>query len=190
MDNTIPREYITHIVELSEDDFDLLTSVAELRKLKKGEALLNEGEICRSFYLVEQGYLRTWYDKDGVPINLNFTFEGEFASNLKSFRNRQPSETSIEAGEDTSVWIFNLNSVTEKFGERPQLLRFIRRLALSMLLASEAHSDLFKIYTPTERYRYIEKHNPRLLQRISLSQIASYLGVTRETLSRIRGKNH
>jgi hypothetical protein len=57
-----------------------------------------------------------------------------------------------------------------------------------MLLASEAHSDLFKIYTPTERYRYIEKNNPKLLQRISLSQMASYLGIARETLSRIRAK--
>lgn len=190
MDNTIPRAYITPIVELSEEDFGLLTGIAVSRKLKKGEVVLNKGEICRSFYLVEQGYLRTWYDKDGVPINMNFTFEGEFATNLKSFRDRQPSEISIEAGEDASVWVFNLNSVTEKFGERPQILRFIRRLAMRLLLTSEEHSDLFKIYTPTERYRYIEKNNPRLLQRISLSQLATYLGVTRETLSRIRGKNH
>lgn len=190
MNNTIPRSYITPVVELSEEDFELLTSVAVSRTLKKGETLLKEGEVCRSFYLVEKGYLRTWYDKDGGAINLNFTFEGEFATNLKSFRNREPSEISIEAGENASVWVFNLNSVTEKFGERPQILRFIRRLAISMLLASEAHSDLFKIYTPTERYRFIEKNNPKLLQRISLSQIASYLGVTRETLSRIRGKNN
>jgi len=48
---------------------------------------------------------------------------------------------------------------------------------------------MFKMYTPTERYRYIEKNNPRLLQRVSLTQIASYLGIARETLSRIRAKN-
>ena len=70
------------------------------------------------------------------------------------------------------------------------MVKFFRRLALNMLVASEEHSDMFKISTPTERYRYIEKNNPQLLQRISLSQIATYLGVTRETLSRIRGKKY
>jgi len=57
-----------------------------------------------------------------------------------------------------------------------------------MLLIAEEHINFYKMYTPTERYHYIEKNNPQLLQRVSLSQMASYLGVTRETLSRIRAK--
>ncbi|HEY0244740.1 MAG TPA: cyclic nucleotide-binding domain-containing protein [Mucilaginibacter sp.] len=62
----------------------LLVGCAEYRKLKKGEILLNEGELCRAFYLVEKGYLRTYYNKDGTEINLNFTFEEEFTTNFKS----------------------------------------------------------------------------------------------------------
>jgi len=76
-----------------------------------------------------------------------------------------------------------------QFEPHPQISIFVRRLAIHVLLASEEHSNLFKIYTPTERYRYIEQNNPKLLQRVSLSQMASYLGVTRETISRIRAKN-
>ncbi len=190
MDDTILRSAATSIVELSDDDFSLLLSFASQRTLKKGGILLNEGEKCRSFYLVEKGYLRTYYNKDGDAINLNFTFEGSFASNIKSFLNRQPSEIIVEAGEDTLVWIFKFEQVSDFLQTHPQVARFVRRLAMKLLLASEAHSDLFKIYTPTERYRYIEKNNPKLLQRISLSQMASYLGVTRETLSRIRAKTH
>ncbi|HEY8930055.1 MAG TPA: Crp/Fnr family transcriptional regulator [Mucilaginibacter sp.] len=188
MDHNTLRVYTTPILELTDDELSLLINCMQRRELKKGELLLAAGEVCRTFYLVEQGYLRTWYDKDGVQINLHFTFEGESTSNLKSFLHKQSSEVNIEAGEDAVVSVFHVSSVAEKFGEYPNIMRFIRRLALRLLVASEEYSDLFKVSTPTERYRYIEKNNPRLLQRISLSQMASYLGVTRETLSRIRGK--
>ncbi len=172
----------------TEEDIRLLVSCAQNRELKKGEVLLKEGEVCRSFYLVEQGYLRTWCNKDGVAINLSFAFEGDFTTNLRSINGRRASELIIEAGEDSIVWVFDLDVILEQFNSHPQMILFIRRLSVQILLAAEEHSNLFKLYTPTERYHYIEKNKPQLLQRISLSQLASYLGVTRETLSRIRGK--
>ncbi len=184
------ESYIAEVLELPGEDISLLVGCVISRKLKKGEVLLREGEVCRSFYLVEKGCLRTYYNKDGVSINLNFTFEGSFTSNLKSYRSRKPSEHIIEAAEKTSVWIFNANTLSGFISEHPEIARFIRRLAINLLIASEEYSDLFKISTPAERYHYIEKNNPQLLQRISLSQMASYLGIARETLSRIRSKNH
>jgi CRP-like cAMP-binding protein len=190
MDQLTLRAYINKLLELPEEDMALLISCVSARQLKKGEALLREGEICNGFYLVDKGYLRTYFNKDGVPINLHFTFEGNYTSNLKSRKFRLPSELTIEAGEDTSVWVFNFDGMAVHLNAHPQIGKFFRRLTLSLLLALEEHSEIFKIYTPTERYHYIEKNNPKLLQRISLSQIASYLGVTRETLSRIRGRNH
>ena len=189
MDQSKLPDYIKKVYSrIPDEDIPLLVSCARSRQLKKGEALLKEGDVCRGFYLVEQGYLRTWYDKDGVTINLNFTLEGEFTTNIKSFNTREGSEFTIEAGEDTHIWVFDLDVIRNEFDSHTQIILFIRRVAVHLLLASEEHNKLFKMYTPTERYRYIEKNNPRLLQRISLSQIASYLGVTRETLSRIRGK--
>jgi CRP-like cAMP-binding protein len=189
MDQTALQSYLKKVSKkISDEDIPFLVEWTHKRELKRGEILLREGEVCRSFYLVEKGHLRTYYNKDGVTINLHFAFEGDYAANLRSATSKQPSEQIIEAGEDTSVWVFNLNLVSATIEDRPQIKNFIRRLALHLLLASEEHSNLFKMYTPTERYRYIEKNNPQLLQRISLSQLASYLGVSRETLSRIRGK--
>jgi CRP-like cAMP-binding protein len=176
--------------KLTDEDFSLLIGSAVYRELKKGETLLKQGELCRSFYLVEKGHLRTYYNKGDTAINLNFTFEGEFTTNFKSIQNAQTSEFIIEAGENASVWLLDLDLLSEHFNDHLQINLFVRRLAVRILLASEEHSNLFKMYTPTERYRYIEANNPKLLQRISLSQIASYLGVSRETLSRIRGKNN
>jgi len=189
MDQGKLHSYIKKVSKrISDEELSLIISCAQNIQLKKGEAVLKEGDVCRSFFLVEKGYLRTWYNKDGITINLNFTLEGEFATNVKSLKTHQPSELTIEAGEEASVLVFNLDIIVKEFGSHPQIVLFIRRLAMHMLLVSEEHNKLFKMYTPTERYRYMEENKPELLQRISLSQIASYLGVTRETLSRIRGK--
>lgn len=184
------QDHITQVLPMSDEDLSLLISCAKGQELKKGATILKEGDLCRSFYFLETGYLRTWYNKGGTEINLNFTFEGDFTTNLKSYKSRQPSELNIEAGEDTVVWVLDMNLLLDKHLQHPQIAKFIRRLAINLLLASEEHSDLFKIYTPTERYKYIEKNRPELLQRVALSQLASYLGVARETLSRIRAKNH
>lgn len=191
MDNQTLVAYIKNVSpNISDADIPLLVSCASNRELKKGEPVLKEGEVCRSFYLVEAGYLRTYYNKNGIAINLNFAFEGDFVSSLKSLRGHKPSEIAIEAGEDASVWIFDLDVIMDQFNADPAIVLFIRRLMAYLLVASEEQGHFFKLYTPTERYRYVEKNNPRLLQRVSLSQMASYLGVTRETLSRIRAKNN
>jgi len=191
MNSTVLEDCIKKVSRrIPEEDIPLLASCAQSRQLKKGQALLKEGDICREFYLVESGYLRTYYNKDGVAINMNFTFEGDFTTNPQSMNGRHPSELIIEAGEHAKVWVFNLDNIIHQFDAQPPIVLFVRRLSVHILLALEEHSSFFKTHTPTERYLFIEEHNPRLLQRISLSQVASYLGVTRETLSRIRAKRN
>ena len=191
MDQQALHESIKQVsTRITEEDISLLVSCAVPRELRKGDTILKEGEVCRSFYLVEKGYLRTFCNnKDGVTINLNFTFEGDFTSNLKSLQSRKPSEFNIEAGEDASVWIFHVDSLKQKLDSSTAVSLFVRGLAIRVLQAADEHGNLFKMYSPAERYHYMEKNNPRLLQRISLSQMASYLGVARETLSRIRAKS-
>jgi CRP-like cAMP-binding protein len=181
---------IHEICELNEDEMRILFSSIEKRHVPKGVVLLSTGQICREIYWVETGYLRTWYDKDDSFINLTFTLEGEFAANLKSSKRRSPSKVNIESGEESNVWVFNLNGISRDAKTTTQLAVFIRRLAIKVLMASEDHSEIFKIFSATERYRHLEDKHPSLLQRIPLSHLASYLGMTRETLSRIRAKKY
>jgi CRP-like cAMP-binding protein len=189
LNHEILRQITSPIYKLSDDDLDLLASCAFVKHLKKGEALLRQGELCRSLYFVESGYLRTFYDRNSSAVNMNFTFEGNFTTDVKSFRSRKPTEITIEAGEDASVWAFDISRLSGNYPPGSQVPTFIRRLAIGLLLASQAHNEMLKLHTPTERYRYIELNQPSLLQRVSLSHIASYLGLARETLSRIRGRN-
>lgn len=180
---------VRHMTDLSEVDREVFNAVMSARRLKKGEIVLQEGTVCRAVYFVEEGYLRTYYNKeDGSVVNLNFTFEGEFTSNTKSAINREPSKMSIEAGEDALLWIFDLDKLSPEMKSLPSVSQFIRRTAMQMLVASETRGNLLKIYTPAERYHYIERNIPHILQRVPLSHLASFLGVSRETLSRIRAK--
>lgn len=188
MDRQILRQLILPIIDLSEDDLTLLTDCAIAKHLLKGEKLLRQGDICRSLYLVQNGYLRTYYNNDEAEVNMNFTFEENFTTNIKSFRNRAPSDLIIEAGEDSEILVFDLSKLSGNYPEGSKVPTFVRRLAIGLLLASEAHSDLLKLHSAIERYRFIEAQQPALLQRVSLTHIASYLNVARETLSRVRSR--
>lgn len=182
------QHYIRLITPMSDENLVLLEQTANHLTLKKGEHLLDQGQICRYYYLVDTGYLRTYHHKDGVAINIHFTFEGGFTTVLNSLKTPMPSLFTIEAGEPSSVWTLERKALADLCNVSPEIMLFSRRLISRMLLASEENNNLFKMYTPLERYRFIEQHNPQMLQRVSLSQIASYLGVTRETLSRLRSK--
>lgn len=145
------RDSILKFSPLSDDDLSALISVASYREFPKGAAVLKEGEVCRFLYFVEAGHLRTWYNKDGCTINLDFTFEGDFTTNLQSAKSHQPSELTIEAGEDVRLWTFETDKFETNFASNREVERYLRKLLVRILLASEEYSNLYKISTPAER---------------------------------------
>ena len=171
---------------MSSSSLEKIFDIAIQRKLSKGEAILKQGKTCKTILFVEKGYLRTFIDKDGLEINIGFTFEGHFTTDLKSLRSASPSDKTIQAGEPTIVYEFDKDKLLQLYQVSAEIESFGRKLLEQLLLAQEEHSQLFKIYTPAERYHFLQTNQPELLQRISLSQLASYLGIARETLSRIR----
>lgn len=179
---------IINLTEISVSNFDKLFEIAKHREFAKGEIILKQGQICKTIMFVEKGYLRTYIDKDGKEINTDFTFEGSFTTNLKSLRSASLADASIQAGEIATIYEFDKDKLLDLYKVSAEIESFGRKLLEQLLIVQEEHCNLFKIYAATERYNYILKSNPTLLQRISLSQLASYLGLTRETLTRIRGK--
>ncbi len=173
---------------LSSFGLDKLLSIATGRKLAKGDNILKAGQICRSILFVESGLLRTYVNKEGTEINTHFTLEGFFCTNLKSLRSGTVSDSSIQAIETSLVYEFNKDLLLNLYQSSSEIESFGRKLLEQLLVEQEEHSNFFKIYTPTERYHYLQHHTPELLQRVSLSQLSSYLGIARETLSRIRKK--
>lgn len=185
---TLLYKKIVGLAALSATSITKLFEAASVRHLAKGERFLKQGQVCRSIVFVEKGYLRTFLNKDGIDINTDFTFENNFTTNLKSLRLAAPSEMTICAGEATTLYEFNKDALLQLYTVSPEIESFGRKLLEQLLIAQEEHTNLFKLCSPTERYHYIQAHMPQLLQRVSLSQAASYLGVARETVSRIRKK--
>ncbi len=184
--NSLLYKKITGLTEISVSSLDRLFEIAAQRQFVKGQTILKAGQICNSIVFVENGYLRTFIDKDGTEINTDFTFEGNFTTNLKSLRSSSPSDTTIHAEEPVSIYEFDKDKLLALYKVSAEIESFGRKLLEQLLIAQEEHTNLFKIYSPAERYQYLRNSRPQMLQRVSLLQLASYLGVARETLSRIR----
>lgn len=184
--NSLLNKKIAGLSQVSDSDLDLLFATASQKHYAKGELLLKQGQICKTIFFVEKGYLRTFLDKDGTEVNTAFTFEDHFTTDLKSLRSGSVAESSIIAGETATVYEFDKDKLLALYKTSAEIESFGRKLLEQLLITQEEHTNLFRIYSPAERYRYLEKNNPGILQRVSLSQLASYLGIARETLSRIR----
>jgi CRP-like cAMP-binding protein len=185
------KEYPISLPDLSPEGRDLLYSAGkeeEGRALSKGQILLKEGQICRSIYFIEAGLVRSVQNKDGKDINLHFSPEGSFVTHLKSLRTETPADYALQALEPTRIREFGKKELQDLYTRSPEIASFGRALLEKLLLEQEEHSHLFKSKSPTERYHYLAEHAPGLLQRISLTQLSSYLGISRETVSRIRKK--
>lgn len=167
-------------------DAEYIKTNGVLKQIPKGTVLLQEGKIGKNCWFIEKGYIRAVQDKDGKEININFWFEDEFAVNYSSQCYGKPSDYNLVAGEDLEVWEFEDTFLKSLFDKAQRFETFGRKLLEQMVMNQEQHLTLFKMNTPMERYQYIESEKPELLQRISLTMLSSYLGMSRETLSRIR----
>jgi CRP-like cAMP-binding protein len=171
---------------IPESCMNKLFDAAICNQVARGDYILKHGQVCSHITFVEKGLLRSFIDKDGVEINTEFIIENSFTTNLKSLRYSTPSDTSIQAGEDSVLYQFPKTALFSLYKESAAIESFGRKLLEQLLMEQEEHTNLFRIYSPAERYKYMQMYRPEIIQRVSLTQLASYLGVARETLSRIR----
>lgn len=185
------KEYILKVYPFSEEELLTIAPFFHRVVLEKGDDLLREGSFCHSIYLVESGSLRNFYMKeDGTEVNLHFAFEGEYTTNFMAYLNREPSQVTIQAMEDTVVWQLNPRDYRRPKDSNHPFSTFVRRLAIRLLTSTEEHYSMLMMNNPVERYQFILSNRPFLLQKVSLGHLASYLGITRETLSRIRNNKY
>ena len=179
-------KYIHSLTSFSTESWALLQPALTQHTFNKNELLLKEGQVCRSLFFIVKGYCKSYYEVDGQVKNTGFFFEHEIATNIGSFGSGQKSEFNIVACEPLTVIIFDKEKLFQAAQLAPEIETLGRHCIRLFATKQEEFSNLFKLYTPQERLEYIENKHPSLLQRVSLSQLASFLGVARETLSRIR----
>lgn len=182
------RTYIRTITAFSEESWEVLLPCLTAMECKRHDFLLKEGQVCQAVYFVCKGLCKSFYNIDGKEINTAFYFENEFATNVTSLTTATPSEYAIKTIEKMTVVRIDKTRLLAAYHQSHQVETFGRKVLEQIIARQEAHTDSFKLLTPRQRFDNLVASHPDLLQRVSLTQIASYLGISRETLSRFRAK--
>lgn len=173
---------------LPEDGINMVLPYFTRIEYRKGDEIIRQGERCQSLYLIEKGFCRAYNIQNGEEVNLEFFFENETVTNKNSYLFNYPADFTVVACEPMVVYRMNKTDLKFLVSQRPELELAGKKNLEFIAAKQEKQLQLFRILTAKGRYEFLEKHNPELLQRVSISQLASYLGVKRETLSRIRNK--
>jgi CRP-like cAMP-binding protein len=182
------RSYFERSFPLTDEQFEFIKTLFASKKVKKGEFLIREGEITKYSIFVASGCLRTYtIDDKGKEHILQFSPENWWTGDM-SFTSNVPSQCFIEALEDSEVLLTEFSSIKRFVEYIPQSAAFYQT-ALQRSAAAKNKRIVFSLSaTAEERYDDFLKTYPSLVQRVPQHMIASYLGVSPETLSRIRKK--
>lgn len=181
------RAHIEKRVHLSDEEFEISAKFFELKKLRKNQFLLNEGEICTHIGFVNSGCLRQYsIDNKGTEHIIQFAIEDWWVSDLHSFLSGKPSEFNVDALQDSEVLLLEKSARDELLDNCPKMERFFRLLIEANHVATNQRIADSLSASAEERYLKFIKTYPKLFETVPQNQIASYLGITPQSLSRIR----
>jgi CRP-like cAMP-binding protein len=178
---------INEKITLTEEEFNLCKTLFSPKKLRKKQYILQEGDVCKYNIFVAKGLLRSYtIDDKGNEHILQFALEGWWTADLYSFFTEEPSLFNIEALEDSELLLITRPSWESLLQQLPVFERYFRILIQNNLIATQRR--LMESLSETAERKYLKfiKTYPESVQRVPQHMIASYLGITRETLSRLR----
>ena len=185
MSATQLRKFISEYVDLTDRDWVKIADSFVLKKYDKGELLLESGKICNFFGFLEEGLLRFFIWRDGEDITKFFTLAPYAFTSQRSFSIRNASKENIEALEDSIVWEVSYEK-NQELMKIPAYNTFIRMLVQEVQFFTENILEEIQNLTAEERYKKLLKERPSLIRRVPLKHLASFLGITPQSLSRIR----
>ncbi|WP_158856760.1 Crp/Fnr family transcriptional regulator [Lunatibacter salilacus] len=189
MENRLKSElvsFLSKIPELSKNDVDLLAENIPVKFFKKGTILVKEGDVCNKCFFVLKGCLRQYLIINGVDKTTQFYTENQAAVFFTSFTNKIKSESHLSCVEDCILIVGEPGSEEEMNEQIPILGQITRKMMEQDFGKTQDELSYFIASSPEERYLNLIKTKPDLLQRVPQHQLASYIGISPESLSRIR----
>ncbi|MFM9907778.1 MAG: Crp/Fnr family transcriptional regulator [Chitinophagaceae bacterium] len=178
---------ISRFIELTTEESQYFTSLLAIKKLRKRQFLLKEGEICRYQYFVTRGCIRTFYiDNKGLEHNVQFSIEDWWSGDMHSFITQKPGRFNIVAIEDSEVVCIDKQSQETLYVQLPKFEKFFRHLLQGAFITLQERVLSSMSETAEERYIKFRSKYPEMDKRIPKNQVASFLGITPESLSRVR----
>lgn len=182
------EEIINNIYILPEESLKELVGISTYIELPKGTILSETNKLGNDTYLIAKGIARAFIYREGNDVTFWLGREGEPIFAMKSYIENKPSYENIELLEKTILYQFNNTLLKELYKKDIHIANWGRKLAEQALIKAEENLISRQFKTATERYHELINDNPDLLQRVQLGHIASYLGITQVTLSRIRAE--
>jgi CRP-like cAMP-binding protein len=181
------QQKISAIVPITDEEFNYLKTLFVPKKLRKRQYFLQEGDVCKYQAFVEKGMLRLYrVDEKGAEHILQFASEGWWVADLSSFLTGEPSGLNVDVLEDAELLMITKPMWEQDMQEIPALEHYFRIILQNHLVATQKRLLQSLSETAEEKYnRFVETY-PECMLRMPQHMIAAYLGITRETLSRIR----
>jgi len=181
--------YINKWVEISESDAENVMSAFESITIKKKKDLLAPEEVCNYIYFIVEGCVRSYFvDAKGIEHIYQIRLDNNWISDLESFFSQRPSKYYIETLENSRILRISYDKLEQLYTEVPKLERYFRILFQKAYINALERLNATMWETAIDRYNNMLKEHRDIFQRVPLVYIASYLGITPESLSRIRKK--
>ncbi|CAM1370895.1 conserved protein of unknown function [Tenacibaculum soleae] len=181
--------YIHKYINLTSDEEALLLSKIVRRKYLKDQYIVQQGDICKTECFILSGCTKTFYvDDEGQEHIVMFAIEDWWTSDMGSFITQTPADYNIQCIENTELFQISYNIIEELYIEIPKLERFFRKIIERALVASQKRIVSNFSLTAKERYLLFKETYPKIEQRVPQYMIASYLGITKEFLSKIKSQ--
>lgn len=184
------KHHIRKFTQLSDEEWDGITSFFQSKTLRKKENLLAEGQICNSSFFVVKGILRKFFiHEKGNEQTTEFAIENWWMTETFSYLNHTPSSFFIQAVENTEVLVIHRDAQDQMLKAYPVMEKYFRCIYQKAYAAAQMRIKFQYEHSREELYHHFRKSQPEFLQRVPQYLIASYLGFTPEYLSEIRKKN-
>ena len=189
MNNKSLLDYIKKHIDLTVEEETLLFSKIIHRNYLKDQYLVQQGDVCKSVSFIISGCTKTFYmDTEGQEHIVMFSIENWWTSDLGSFITQSPADYNVQCLENTQLFQFTYDILEELYIEIPKLERLFRKIVEPAFVASQKRIIRNFSLSAKERYLIFEETYPKIEQRVPQYMIASYLGITKEFLSKIKSQ--
>ena len=180
-------QYFKKYSPLSKKAEQALAEISSIVTIKKNKDLQPIGHTCKTIYFIKKGAARIYYFKDGIDITETFFFENSIIARVESLFTGKPSRKAIQILDDAEIIAINANQLFKLYDDFAEIERLFRKIFEAAYVETVNRIEGIQFHTAEERYKALISEAPNVIQRIPLKYVASYLGITQVSLSRIRG---
>ena len=180
------KKSVLSLVNFTADEWEIFRNALSVKKIAKKDFYIKKGEVCKDVSFITKGGFRSYYIIEGKEITSFFSFENEYVTDYESFLLKKPSLLYTQAIEDTELLVLSYDKMQQLYKTGSNAERYGRLVAEGLFVMVYQQKMEFMLYNPEERYIRLLSQRSDLFQRVPQVYIASLLGMTPETLSRIR----